>query len=393
MKIQDFTSKAAGIVIKTAQNYHAFLPSPLPPRDLKPDWVLTKLLSEADSALSELNGIAKVLPSPQILIAPVVRKEAVLSSRIENTQAGMEDLYLFELDGIEQVSDVREVANYVKALEHGIKRLKELPICTRLIKELHEILMDQVRGHHYRAGEFRTTQNWIGPPGCTLTTATYIPPPPNEMHECLSQLEKYLNEFGQNEPTLIKAALLHYQFEATHPFPDGNGRVGRLLIALYLCSENYLAYPVLYLSAFFEHYRDDYYRRLLAVSQKGEWKEWIEFFLRGVATQAKAGINLANSILALQKKYRATLGTKRVPEAAVKLIDYIFENPIISPAKLSAQWNLTFPSVMSGIERLIKAGILEEMTGQKRNRLYCAREIVNLLNENYIVNLSLEDQV
>ena len=171
----------------------------------------------------------------------------------------------------------------------------------------------------------------------------------------------------------------NYQFEAMHPFPDGNGRVGRLLMTLFLCAENYLAYPVLYLSEFFERHRDEYYRRLLAVSQKGEWHEWIEFFLRGIAIQAKAGSNLANTIISLQKEYRSLLGTKRIPEAAVRLIDSIFQNPIISPSKLSTQWNLTFPSVMSGIERLIKLGILEEMTGQKRNRLYCARKIINLL--------------
>ncbi len=380
MQPNDFKASASGRCVRADRNYYAFVPNPLPPA-LTPDWALAKLVSDADRALSELSGISRQLPHPQILMPSYVRREAVLSSRIENTQAGMEDLFAYEIDESNQrTSDVKEVANYVKALLYGIKRLKELPICNRLIRELHTILMEDVRGGQAFPGEYRTTQNWIGPPGCSLADATYVPPPVNEMQEALSALEKYVNE-DTKEPALVKCAFLHYQFEAIHPFVDGNGRIGRLLITLYLCSHGALSEPLLYLSEFIERYRDDYYRLLLAVSQKGSWREWIEFFLRGVTIQANSALEQATCLITLNQSYREKLGKKRVPEAALRLVDHIFANPLVIPAKLASEWEMSFPTIMKGVERLAELGILEETTHKQRNRVYRASEVVAMLTK------------
>lgn len=380
MQPSDFIKNSSGRCIKTRQNYYSFIPNPLPP-SLTLDWPLAKLLSDADRALSELSGVGKHLPHPQILMPSYVRREAVLSSRIENTQAGMEDLFAYEIDESNQrTSDVKEVSNYVQALLYGLKRLKDLPICSRLICELHAILMEGVRGGHILPGEFRTTQNWIGPPGCSLNDATYVPPPPEEMLFAISELEKYINE-DSKEPALVKCAFLHYQFEAIHPFVDGNGRIGRLLITLYLCSHGALSEPLLYLSEFIEKHRDHYYRLLLSVSQKGSWREWLEFFLRGVTVQAQIASEQATRLVGLNQSYRERLGTKRVPEAALRLIDHIFANPLVIPAQLASKWGISFPTMMKGIDRLVALGILEETTNKQRNRIYRASEVVAMLTK------------
>jgi Fic family protein len=280
MKPEDFTDRKAGRLIKGPQGYWAFVPDPLPPR-LSTDWDLANLLSRADRALGELSGLARNLPNPHLLIGPFVRREAVLSSRIEGTQASLSDLFYFEAAHSEKTalpkkppSDVQEVTNYVKALEYAPKRIKDLPLSLRLIRELHEILLSGVRGEHWTPGEFRRSQNWIGPPGCTLIDATFVPPPPQDMMEALGQLEKYLH-MPSNLPPLVHIALVHYQFEVIHPFLDGNGRIGRLLISLLLCHEGLIDQPFLYLSAFFEHRRPNYYQRLLDISTGGKWRQWI----------------------------------------------------------------------------------------------------------------------
>lgn len=379
MQASDFTDKASGRCVKTDRGYLAFVPNPLPPT-LAPDWTLARLVSDADRALSELSGVAKRLPNPQLLMPSYIKREAVLSSRIENTYAEMEDLFAFEIDEASQRSpDVREVANYVKAMVYGLERLKELPICGRLIRELHAILMDGARGGHILPGEFRTTQNWIGRPGCTLNDATYVPPPPEELAATLSDLEKYVNDEQSKEPALVKCAFIHYQFEAIHPFADGNGRVGRLLITLFLCSSGLLSQPLLYLSEFIERHREDYYRLLLAVSQKGVWEEWLDFFLRGVAVQAQSATAQANRLIELNQIYRHKLGMKRVPEAALRLVDHVFVNPLVMPAKLAKEWQMPFPTVMNGIDRLVSLGILTEVTQKQRNRVYRASEVIDLL--------------
>ncbi len=271
MELADFAADQAGRLITAPQGYWAFVPNPLPP-SVNLTWDLVGKISEADRALSELAGVARTLPNPHLLIGPFIRREAVLSSRIEGTQASLSDLFFFEASGTidPQTPDVREVSNYVKALEHGLARLKKLPVSLRLIREMHEQLMGGARGDHLTPGEFRRSQNWIGPPGCTLMDAVYVPPPEDEMTEALDHLEKYLHS-ASSLPPLVRLALIHYQFEAIHPFLDGNGRIGRLLLTLLLCAEGLLPHPLLYLSAYFERHRQEYYRLLLAVSQSGHW--------------------------------------------------------------------------------------------------------------------------
>jgi Fic family protein len=376
----DFKNSAAGKCIKTLGGYWAFIPNPLPPR-IEYDQELINLLSDADRLLGELSGTGRLLPNPYLLIAPYVRREAVSSSRIEGTQASLNDLFFFEAEEqqLPKVPDVREVRNYVRAMEYGINRLKKLPVSIRLVKEIHKILMEGVRGKHATPGELRRTQNWIGPPGCTLNESTYVPPPVEEMKQSLGEWEKYLHS-NPKQPPLIQCALMHYQFETVHPFLDGNGRIGRLLITFFLCEKNYLTQPLLYLSAFFDRFRDEYYSRLLAISQQGDWHGWVKFFLRGVATQSKDALTDARKILDLHTKYQNVLrNTKKIPVAAHRLIDELFANPVISIAGLSKKWDTPFISVKRGVSRLVEIGILREATDRKRNKLFIATELMKLL--------------
>ena len=275
--------------------------------------------------------------------------------------------------------DVREVRNYVRAMEYGIGREQELPISTRLICEIHSILMQGVRGEHYTPGELRRSQNWIGPAGCSLNEAAFVPPPVETVGKALSDWEKYLHS-DPEEPPLMQCALMHYQFEAIHPFLDGNGRIGRLLITFFLCERGFLTQPLLYLSAFFDRYRDEYYSRLLAVSQKGDWRGWIDYFLRGVAHQAQDAAADAKRILDLHAEYHAMLmKTKQIPESAHRLVDEVFENPMISVSRLSKKWKIPFNSVKRGVSRLVKIGILREANERKRNRIFYAPKLFDLL--------------
>ncbi|MDE0186811.1 MAG: Fic family protein [Candidatus Poribacteria bacterium] len=360
--------------------YWAYVPNPLPPK-IEVDWELVNLLSKAGSKLEALSDAGELLPYVHQLIRPLlIRREAVTSSRIENTQSGLDDLFLFEANETEPspVSDVKEVINYVRAMEHGINRLQELPISSRLICEIHGILMKGVRGEYATPGEMRTSQNWIGSPGCTLIDATYVPPPVPEMKECFSDLEKYIHSEAK-EPALIQCALVHYQFEAIHPFVDGNGRIGRLLIAFMLLEKKLLSQPLLYLSDFFEQHRNEYYELLLNVSQKGDWKAWLTFFLNGVRQQSEDSLATIQKLLDLQKQYRVVATGRRVPMAVTRLIDHLFANPIISISELSKAWEIPFPTVQRGVDYLIEKGTITEITGGQRNRLFVAHEIFNTI--------------
>lgn len=384
MNPQDFEKSPSVQCIKTLEGFWTIVPNPLPPR-IEYDKELIRLLSEADRQLGELSGTGMLLPNPYLLIAPYVRREAVSSSRIEGTQASLSDLFFFEAAEKQEsgVSDVREVSNYVSAMNYGLKRLEDLPISGRLIKEIHEKLMEGVRGGRATPGELRRSQNWIGPPGCSLTDATFIPPPVEEMKESLGAWEKYLHS-DLNSPLLIECALMHYQFEAIHPFLDGNGRIGRLLITFFLCKKGALSQPLLYLSGFFEKYRDEYYTRLLEVSRKGDWLGWIKFFLRGVAVQSKDALSDAKKILDLHAEYKSALEkTKKVPGSAHRILDEIFVNPIISVSRLSKKWGVDYNAVKAGVLRLIKIDILTEWTGQKRNKLFIAAKLLALLTESH----------
>ena len=382
MDIEKFKNSPTGRLMKTARNYWAFIPNSLPPAGLdKFSTELVRILSEADRGIGVLKSLSKLIPNPNLLVAPYVRKEAVQSSRIEGTQASLSDIFYYEASKEKpKQADVLEVLNYVRAMNHGLSRLKKLPLSLRLVKEIHLKLMEGVRGEKMKPGEFRTSQNWIGPPGCSLADATYIPPPVREMNKALGQWEKFLHSDNSIAP-LIKCALMHYQFEAIHPFLDGNGRVGRLLITFYLYEKDYLKYPILYLSDFFERHRNEYYDLLLGVSQNGNWDAWLKYFIRGVAEQSKVAEETGYKILDLQKKYRQQLQKESVSMSVFQLLDMLFLNPFVSLPGVSDYLKITWPTAKASVERLVKLGILKEVSGRKRSRIYCAEELLNILAE------------
>ena len=319
--------------------------------------------------------------NPHLLMRPFVHREAVLSSQIEGTHATLSDLFLFEqAEAIEkQVPDVREVANYVRALEYGVERLKVHPLGLGLIRELHQVLMTGVRGGERTAGAFRQIRVFIGATH-RIEEARYVPPPPLLVQPAMEALERYLQAPSDLAP-LVRLAIVHYQFEAIHPFEDGNGRFGRLLITLMLCAERLLPMPMLYLSAFFERHRPEYYRRLLEVSQRGAWGEWIGFFLRGVETEAKDAVDRAAKLMELRREYHARLQTARAPALALKLVDALFSNPAMTMRGVSEVLGITPAAAQKHIDRLLGMGLLSEVTGQRRNRVYLARGIVAGLND------------
>jgi Fic family protein len=378
MDPREFTASAPGRVIRAATGYSAFVPNPLPP-DISWTPDIVSHLSRADRALGELSGIGRALPNPHLLILPFARREAVLSSRIEGTQASLSDLFAFEASRrFEEKSDVREVFNYVRALEYGLARLKDLPVSLRLTREIHEQLMRGVRGEHSTPGEFRRSQNWIGPPGCLLNDATFVPPPVEEMRTCLDAFERFVH--AQSDiPPLVQLALIHYQFEAIHPFLDGNGRVGRLIIVMLLCLRQLLSQPLLYLSAYFEAHRQTYYQLLLSVSQRGAWKEWVLFFLDGVESQAHDAVRRSHRIQDLRREYRTRFQTTQSSAKLLQVVDLLFGAPVVTVSQVKEAVGVTFPSANRYIAQLEEAGIIREITGQARNRLYEASEIIRAI--------------
>ena len=377
MNPKDFRNPETGKAILTQTGYWAFIPAPLPP-DLNWPLAVVSALSEAERDLSRLTTLAGAVSFARLLIQPFVRREAVLSSRIEGTHASLFDLYTYEsaqLSLLEPSDDVREVYNYVSALDYGMDRVKTLPVSLRLIREVHGKLMENVRGGHLTPGEFRRTQNWIGPAGSTLATATYVPPPVDEMNIGLDQLEKFIHA-GSEIPTLVRAAMIHYQFEAIHPFLDGNGRVGRLLMILLFCEWGILPQPLLNLSVYFEQYRQEYYDRLLAVSQRGEWDEWIRFFLRGVSIQARDSVVRLGQLQSLRTKYQAVVESERNTQRMEQVLDFLFMRPILSVRQLEDGLAINFTTAKRYIEKLVRAGILHEVTGYARNRIFRADEIL-----------------
>lgn len=372
-----FIAPAAGRLVTTVGGAAAFVPSPLPP-ELNLSWTLTDALAKAQGAVGHLRGIGRVLPNPHLLIQPFARREAVLSSRIEGTQASLGELLLFEIGNpAPERSDVGEVANYVSALEYGFGRLHELPVSLRLIREMHGKLLTGVRGESSAPGEFRSVQNWIGKPGTKISEATYVPPPVAEMDVALDAFEKFLHAESPL-PALIRLALVHYQFEALHPFLDGNGRIGRLLITLLLHTERLLDQPLLYLSAFFERHRGEYYDHLLAVSSRGAWSGWIEFFLRAVNEQAVDAVTRANDLLALRDIYRERMTAARQSALLLTMIDHLFQSPAVTIAGVARDLGVTYASAKQNVEKLVAAGILEPLS-EARNRAYMAREILALI--------------
>jgi Fic family protein len=359
--------------------YSAFVPDSLPPAV---DWTprLVRLLSDADRLIGKLAGEGGRLPNPHVLIRPFARREAVLSSKIEGTQATLGELLAAEAGVAMERSpdDLREVGNYVVALEHGMARLKKLPICVRLIKELHEKLMTGVRGHHAGRGEFRKIQNWIGKPGCTPETASFVPPPPDDVEPCLAAWEKFLHE--SDLPPLITIALAHYQFEAIHPFLDGNGRVGRLLITMFLMERKILPAPLLYLSAFFEASRRDYYDGLRGVSERGAWQDWIEYFLLGVARMSEDAVNRAGRINAKLAEWQKSVAGEST-KTPMRVVELLGANPFITAKGCVEKLGVAFTTAQRAIERLERLGIVQQAGTAKRDRVYCAKALLDILEE------------
>jgi Fic family protein len=375
---ESFKSEAAGKPIKTLTGYWAFIPAP-PPPSIEYDSSLTILLSQADAALSELSGLGRYLPNPDLLIAPYVKREAVSSSRIEGTQADLSDLLLFEIEPKRTPpgSDVFEVRNYVAALNLGIRKLNKLPLASRLIRELHAVLMKGVRGDAMTPGEFRRSQNWIGPPGSTLSNATYVPPPPEQMLDCLAQWERFVHERGRL-PDLIQCAVLHESFEAIHPFLDGNGRIGRLLITLFLMERQRLSQPLLYLSSYIEQHKRDYYDLLQRIRTDGDWQTWIRYFLSAVRDTARGAIEQSQSILALRDRYRTKLKTEH---RALALLDSLFINPYTTVSRAAQTLGVAHPTARKTIDRLVRIKMLTESTGRDWGRTWLAKPILNAVND------------
>ena len=372
-----FKDSAAGRIVRTPQGYDAFVPAPLPP-DIDYDRDLVLALSRADAALSELSIAGEQLPNPHLLIAPYLRQEAVLSSRIEGTRTTLSELLMDEVAAAPRErdpDDLREVRNYITAMEHGLARLSELPLSLRFVRELHERLMQGVRGAHMTPGEFRRSQNWIGRPGSTLTTATYVPPPVPEMMEALGAWELFLQERG-SLPHLVQCALLHEHFEAIHPFLDGNGRVGRLLITLFLTERGRLTQPLLYLSAYIEAHRSDYYEALLRVRTHGDWRGWLFYFLEGVRQTAERAAEQARELIRIREKYRESVQDR---PKALALVDEVVRSPFITVAEAQRLLGVTNPTARAAVLALADAGLLEEVGERKWRRLYVARPVLEAL--------------
>lgn len=374
------SDRVSGRWITTLEGYRAFHPNPLPP-PLNWTPALATALADASMLVGRLAGEGRRLPNPHVLIRPFIRREAVLSSRIEGTQATLGELLAAEAGALVDRSpdDLREVGNYVTALEHGLKRLESLPLSLRLVRELHENLMTGVRGGHATPGEFRRSQNWIGRPGETLAQAKYVPPPPDVLGEHLSAWEKFLHE--RMLPPLVHVALAHYQFEAIHPFLDGNGRVGRLLITLQLCERNILPAPLLYLSAFFEATRADYYAGLRGVSENGDWEGWVQYFLNGVARQSEDALSRAERLNQLLTRWRDHLAGQAGTKVALQLLEMIATNPFLTPRGAEESLDLAYNTVMRAIGQLEKLKVLTEISAAKRDRVYCAKALLNILEE------------
>jgi Fic family protein len=390
MTAERATGQPAGQIVRVGQGdgaYRAFVPHPLPP-ELALDLELARTLSGADRALGELAGLGRTLTNPNLLIRPFVRREAVLSSRIEGTQANIADLYALEarqlpLPGLSGAppEDVQEVANYVHALEYGLERLDTLPVSLRFIRELHERLMAGVRGEHATPGEFRRSQNWIGAPGCTLNDATYVPPPPAGLLDALDGFESYLHA-ENSYPPLMRLAFIHYQFEAVHPFLDGNGRIGRLLIVLLLVHWELLPWPLLYLSAYLEQRRSTYYDLLLAVSQHGAWREWIVFFLQGVTEQARDAIGRAKRLQDLQTEWLDQLTREAAPVLALRLVNLLFDTPLVSVSLVEERLGCSNRAARLNVQKLIRAGILQPIGDRAYGRWYRAVAILQIIDGN-----------
>ncbi len=379
------TSQRLGRFIETSaagEKVRAFVPPPLPPEPAIDVLALLEKLSLAERALGRLDGITMLLPRQELFLYMYVRKEAVLSSQIEGTQSTLSDLLRFEAEAQagQPIDDIREVSNYVDAMMYGLERLRDLPLSLRLIREMHDRLLQSGRGGTKSPGEFRRSQNWIG--GTRPGNALFVPPPVNELGPCLDAFERFMHEDASRLPALIKAGLLHVQFETLHPFLDGNGRIGRLLVTLYLCINGVLNKPLLYLSLFLKTHRAEYYRLLQEVRENGNWEAWLDFFLTGVAQTANQAFEAATHIVDLFRQDRERIATEGERANSTLRIHDLFQlNPFLTSNQLVQQTGLSSPTVNTALADLQRLGIIEEVTGRKRGRVFSYRRYLSVLNE------------
>ncbi len=370
-----FHDASTGRVVPIGAGRHAYVPAPLLP-DLRLSEETILVLAHAAQAVGALNGMGQLLPAPYLLIDPALHREAVLSSRIEGTQASIADVLLREAVPVDRPKDdVQEVINYVSAMRHGLVRMQELPLCLNLVREIHGVLMEGVRGAHRAAGEFRRIQNHIGPPGTPMEMARYVPPPVDEMGVCLDDWERTLHEPSRH-PSLVMCAVLHYQFEAIHPFLDGNGRLGRLISILYLIDKRVLDQPLLNLSIYFESDRTAYYDGLLSVSTSGTWDAWVRYFLQGVAEGATAAVADCQRLFTLRDDLRSRLTDEHARPTAHRLLDLLFTNPFVTAKHVADTLNVSGPAAQAAIKQMADMGLLDEITGRPRHRVYVARDVL-----------------
>lgn len=378
----------AGRYVRQPTGYRAFIPNPLPPDPpVRYDDEIVDLLEKANHALGRLDAASDLLPNPDLFVGMYVRKEAVLSSQIEGTQASLTDVLAYEASAAARgpSPDVEEVVNYVDAMNYGLKRVAELPVSNRLLREIHQKLLAGVRGQEKSPGEFRTSQNWIGGTGAALDAAAFVPPPPREAMQALGDLETYIHA-PTTLPVLLKTGLIHYQFETIHPFLDGNGRIGRLLITFLLCHEGLLRRPLLYISAYFKELREVYYAKLQAVRDQGLYEDWLKFFLTAVWQVSREAAGTIHDILSMREEHRAKV-EKDVGRAiaAQTLLDYLFQSPFTNVSEAAKALRITYPTANNLMARFAHLGLVEETSGRDRNRVFVYKPYVDLLNRNIAV--------
>lgn len=373
----------SGQYVSQPTGYKAFIPTSLPPYPgVKMEGMIHQLLSDANIALGRLDTMGYLLPNVEYIIAMYVRKEALLSSQIEGTQASLEDIFEYESHvPVKNVEDVREVVNYIKAMNHGLKRIQEFPMSIRLVKEIHHILLSDSRGKEKTPGEFRRSQNWIGPRGSILKNASFVPPPPHEAVEGMGQLELFLHK-EHDIPVLITCALIHYQFETIHPFLDGNGRLGRLLITFYLCWKRVMQKPLLYLSYYFKLHQQEYYDRLNLVRNQGDFEQWIIFFLKGIIWTSESALETIKNVLSIADKHKKLLIQQKISSPlAIALLEYLFIKPHLSVQEAAQHIQTSYQSAKTLINQFLAMGILKEITGKKRDQRFSYWEFLDCLAE------------
>ncbi|WP_292366294.1 MULTISPECIES: Fic family protein [unclassified Methanoculleus] len=381
--MERYPDNRAGVLILQEGGYDAFIPHPLPPGDLVLDEGLLYLLSKADSALARLDGVTQVLPNPDLFVAMYIKKEALLSSQIEGTQASLQGVLEFEahIRPRDDINEIQEVLNYIKALHHGIEKLEFSPLSLDLINEIHRFLIQGTRGSHKLPGRLRRVQNWIGLPGGTIRDAVFVPPPPEQVPGLMQDLEQFIQSHDRT-PTLVKAALLHAQLETIHPYLDGNGRMGRLMITFYLCSRDVLARPLLYLSYFLKKNREEYYTLLNGIRYQGNWEAWLEFFLQGVIEVSNNSIETAKRIIQLKETLIEKLLENNIGGVnAVKLIDTLFDHPIITIGQVMEELRISRQAATKLVGKFEDIGILEEITGKERYKQYMFVDYVRIIEE------------